>query len=350
MFWYIVKHSHTNTYNWLLLTRLPIDVGFEDGVGISKLVTIITVSLSMIKSTLIFLTLSLHIACSTAQTEFEFSMSKNEMISFWKADSLFNLGEYDNAIKYYKQSEPKHHFDLGWPIKKSLCYLLVGDTTSAQNYFKNYTSNGGYYMYVEQINQIPLFEVIAPDEQVRDQFKENTYLFEHSDSTCLYPEVLKSLTDMRALDQSYRQGNGDLNVSLTTIDSLNRIKLDSLINIYGWLGYKEVGKSGENASFLIAQHSDRDLNFQKKCLLEMKKQLVEGNIYPPNYALLYDRVKINNGEAQLFGSQVEINSTSNRFESKKTLSPELVNAYRLYFGLDTIESYLELMNKRNGLE
>lgn len=215
----------------------------------------------MIKYILIFLTISFNIKYSTAQINFEFSIDKNEIISFWRADSLFNLKEYKSALKYYKQCEPEHHFDLVWPIKKSLCYILVGDTASAQDYFKDYTLNGGYYMYVEQINQIPLFEVIAPTEQVRNQFKENTYLFEHNDSTCLYPEVLKLLMDMRAIDQAYRQGDGNPNISLTTIDSLNRIQLDSLIKIYGWLGYKEAVKSGENISFLIAQYSNVDSSF-----------------------------------------------------------------------------------------
>ena len=75
------------------------------------------------------------------------------------------------------------------------------------------------------------------------------------------------------------------------------------------------------------------------------EELFKGNVYPPNYALLYDRDKVHSGDAQLFGSQVEFEESSNKFIPKKTVSMELVNAYRLYFGLDTIESYLDLMNK-----
>jgi len=45
-----------------------------------------------------------------------------------------------------------------------------------------------------------------------------------------------------------------------------------------------------------------------------------------------------------------LDEASNKFKPKKTVSAELVNAYRLYFGLDTIESYLDLMNKRYGKE
>ena len=285
-----------------------------------------------------------------AQSNFELSINQIEITSFWKADSLFNQGACDVAINYYKACEPKKHFTIDWPIKKSLCFLLVGDTLAAQNYMTDYVSKGGHYLYVNQIKQIPLYELIAPNENVRKQFQSNTYAFEHSDSTCLYPEVLKTLLELRELDQAYRQGRGNPNVASRTIDSLNQIKLDSLIHIYGWLGYKEVGKSGENATFLIAQHSDNNLDFQKKCLVLMQDELQKGNIYPANYALLSDRVKVNSNEAQLFGSQVELDEASNKFIPKKTVSMELVNAYRLYFGLDTIESYLDLMNKRYGKE
>lgn len=285
----------------------------------------------------------------SAQIDTEWDVSEDELKCFWKADSLFNTGDYEDAMQFYQKFEPKNYFDLGWPIKKSLCYLLNQDTVAAQNYFKEYVLSGGYYMYVEQIEQIPLFDIIANDLQVRKEFTENTRAFENSDAICLYPDVLQTLMEMRSLDQDYRQGNGDPNISLTTIDSLNRFKLDSLLKIYGWLGYREVGKSGENATFLIAQHSDRDSVFQRKCLYAMKDALLNGNIYPSNYALLYDRVHVNSGEAQLFGSQVEIDAGTNKFQPKLTYSLEYVNAYRLYFGLSDIESYITLMNERNGL-
>lgn len=304
----------------------------------------------MISLRILLSALLIGIGSLQAQTNFDFASNRKEIISFWKADSLFNQGAYELAIDYYKAFEPQQHFTVDWPIKKSLCYLLVGDSLAAQNYMKDYVSKGGHYLYVNRIKQIPLYEEIAPDIKVRSEFEKNTYKFEHSDSTCLYPEVLKLLLELRELDQAYRQGRGNPDISTRSIDSLNQIKLDSLIQIYGWLGYKEVGKSGENATFLIAQHADNNPDFQKKCLALLQDELQKDNIYPPNFALLYDRVKVNSKEAQLFGSQVELDETLNKFKPKKTVSMEFVNAYRLYFSLDTIESYLDLMNKRYGKE
>lgn len=303
----------------------------------------------MLKSILFLFALLVCIGYSKAQKNVNLKLNEKEISAYWKADSLFDLGEYKNALPIYKECNPKNQYNLNWTIKKSLCFLLVGDTIAARDCFATYVSHGGYYMYGDQIEQIPLYKEIAPDEKVRSEFEKNTYAFEHNDSTCLYPDVQKTLMKMRELDQAYR-GKDNPGISSASIDSLNQIKLDSLISIYGWLGYKEVGKSGENASFLIAQHADLNLSFQTKCLALMKKQLAEGNIYPPNFALLYDRVKVNSNEAQLFGSQVTLNETTKLFKPKNTVSLELVNAYRLYFGLEPIESYLDFMNKRYGYE
>jgi len=275
------------------------------------------------------------------------SINENELISYWKSDSLFDQKEYAQAIEFYKQCAPKNDFSATWSIKKSLCYLLK-DTIAAQAYFKEYVNKGGYYISTSQISQIPYIDIIATEKEVQKQFWQNTYVFENSDSTCLYPLVLKILMKMRNLDQEYRHGQADPNITLTTIDSLNRVKLDSLISIYGWLGYKEVGKSGENASFLIVQHSDRNLKFQEKCIKLMYEELLIGNIYPPNFAMLYDRIKVNSNKAQLFGSQVERDPKTNKFRPKKIHSYKLLNAYRLYFGFSSIEDYLELMSKRNN--
>jgi hypothetical protein len=303
----------------------------------------------MIKNILKILVLLLNFSISFSQIDLTKSIDKDELGAFWKADSLFNQKEYHKAMEFYKKCNPENNFDLGWPIKKSLCYLLVNDTIAAKKEFSKYTYDGGHYMYSEWIGQIPSFEILAADKKIETKFRKNTYAFENSDSTCLYPDVLKTLMEMRTIDQAYRNGDQDPNVSLTTIDSLNRIKLDSLINMYGWLGYKEVGKSGENAAFLIVQHSDRDVFFQKKCVKLMQNHLFEGNIWPQSFALLYDRIKVNSNEPQLFGSQVEIDRATNKFVPKKVYSLQLLNAYRLYMGLGTIESYLEIMNKRKNL-
>jgi len=303
----------------------------------------------MIKKTFIALSFLLSLSTSIGQTDFVKTIDTDELITFWKADSLFNLGEYTEALSYYVQCNPTRKYNVNWPFKKALCFLISGDTLSAQNYIRKHIYSGGYYISVEAINQIPLINVLISNPKIFNQLVENTTRFETNDSICLYPNVQKRLLELRELDQNYRTGSGG-DMTVTTIDSMNQIVLDSLINIYGWLGYNEVGTSGENGSFLIIQHSDRNVEFQEKCLALLQTELYNSNINPQYFAMLYDRIKVNKGEPQLFGSQVEIDESIQKFVPKKTYSTQHLNAYRLYmqFG-STIEDYLELMNRRNNL-
>ena len=80
----------------------------------------------------------------------------------------------------------------------------------------------------------------------------------------------------------------------------------------------------------------------------MQKELLKGNVFAPNFALLYDRIKVNSNEPQLFGSQVKRDPETNKFKPKEVYSPKLLNAYRSYYGLSSIEDYLKLMAERNN--
>jgi len=84
----------------------------------------------------------------------------------------------------------------------------------------------------------------------------------------------------------------------------DKMKVEAMFNKYGFLGFNKVGKEGSNHFWLLVQHCDRYPEFQKKVLKAMDKEVKKGNADPNNYAYLYDRVKVNAGEKQLFGTQV----------------------------------------------
>ena len=46
----------------------------------------------------------------------------------------------------------------------------------------------------------------------------------------------------------------------------------------------------------------------------MQKELLNGNVFAPNSALLYDRIKVNSNEPQLLGSQVKRDPETNKFK------------------------------------
>src|SRR5690606_13598409 len=71
--------------------------------------------------------------------------------------------------------------------------------------------------------------------------------------------------------------------------------IESLFNKYGFLGFDMVGEDGSNHFWLLVQHCDKYPEFQESVLRSMDKHVKRKNAHPNNYALLYDRVKINAG-------------------------------------------------------
>lgn len=122
-------------------------------------------------------------------------------------------------------------------------------------------------------------------------------------------------------------------------------RVEVMFNKYGFLGFDKVGKEGSNQFWLLVQHSDKYPEFQKKVLKSMNKEVKHGNANSNNYAYLYDRVKVNAGEKQLFGTQVTYETeTTGRAIAKNGLADSInVDKLRKEYGLDSLKNYLNEM-------
>lgn len=122
-------------------------------------------------------------------------------------------------------------------------------------------------------------------------------------------------------------------------------RVESMFNRYGFLGFDKVGKDGSTNFWLLVQHSDKYPEFQKKVLKSMDKEIKKGNADSKNYAYLYDRVKVNAGEKQLFGTQVTYETqTTGRAIPKNGLSDSAnIDKLRKNYGLEPLKDYLNDM-------
>lgn len=128
-----------------------------------------------------------------------------------------------------------------------------------------------------------------------------------------------------------------------------------LKDIYKKIGYptfKKVGKETSSKFFTLIQHCDKDVSFQSQMLVIIKKQVAKKQVQGSDYAFLYDRVQLNSGKQQLYGTQVDYDQNNNAFP-KNLKDNENVNKNRAALGMDTLESYLKMvteMHKRqNGI-
>ncbi len=125
----------------------------------------------------------------------------------------------------------------------------------------------------------------------------------------------------------------------------NQKRVKEIFDHHGFIGYDLAGKTGSDNFWLIVQHSDHDSEFQKKVLEQMLMEVENNNANPKNYALLTDRVKLNSGLSQVYGTQVDYNWTVCQAFPKNLADSTNVNQRRKKIGLEPLEEYLNEMSK-----
>lgn len=122
-------------------------------------------------------------------------------------------------------------------------------------------------------------------------------------------------------------------------------RLEEIFEEIGFPGYDLVGKEGSTDFWLMVQHSDHVPDFQEKVLSQMKAQVDKGNADPANYGLLVDRVNLNTGKPQVYGTQVTYRAGICQAYSRDLADSANVNQRRKSIGLPPLEEYLNQMSE-----
>ena len=110
----------------------------------------------------------------------------------------------------------------------------------------------------------------------------------------------------------------------------------------GYLGADLVGESSSHNFWLIVQHSDHDVDFQEEVLGKMYKEVTNDNASKVDMAYLVDRVNINRGRPQIYGTQVYYDENNEPYP-KDIEDISKVDSLRTTVGLEEIKYYLSLM-------
>ncbi len=161
----------------------------------------------------------------------------------------------------------------------------------------------------------------------------------------LNKNLAKEIMAMVTLDQKARKDSvkrKGLRSAYKKIDRKNTKELIRIIEKYGWPTISLVGEKASNGAWLIAQHADQEIKFQKRALILLKKNLKD--ITKSNIAYLTDRILINQKKPQLFGTQFT-KSKNNLFIPLPIIKAKMVNERRRYYGMPTIESNVKRINR-----
>ncbi|MCM2386742.1 hypothetical protein NBG84_00180 [Streptomyces sp. CWNU-1] len=123
------------------------------------------------------------------------------------------------------------------------------------------------------------------------------------------------------------------------MDQDNTGWLRDVIARYGWPGHALVGKEGAGAAWLLAQHSDREPDFQAECLDLLARAVTAGDADVRHGALLEDRVRVHRGEPQVFGTQL-FGQDDGSLAPFPMIDPAGVGARRDAWGFEPLDDYI----------
>lgn len=119
-----------------------------------------------------------------------------------------------------------------------------------------------------------------------------------------------------------------------TIDSENLKQFKAIVAKCGW----PKTKKDSHSAWLLAQHADSDIAFQRLAKGLLEASVKAGIAAPHDLAYLADRIAANEGRSQEYGTQF---SQSDRchLELDPVDDRDLVNRRRLAIGLQSLEEY-----------
>jgi hypothetical protein len=172
-------------------------------------------------------------------------------------------------------------------------------------------------------------------------------------TTVREPLLRRELLEMAERDQEMRSTIGERyrhpdEVSLDDqrwwieIDSRHTARLREIIEAHGWPGRSLVGDDGSYAAWLLVQHADQAAAFQRHCLTLLRAAVEAGEADPEQLAYLADRVCVNLGQPQFYGTQMQM--VDDQIMPWPIQDEANVDARRAALGLEPLAEYLAQMH------
>ncbi|MFK5981412.1 MAG: DoxX family protein [Flavobacteriaceae bacterium] len=153
-------------------------------------------------------------------------------------------------------------------------------------------------------------------------------------------KLKRQLDSIMVLDQKYRSDNpgADWGKQMA-IDSSNTIFIEKVFKEYGYPGKSLVGTSTNRVAWYVIQHSDIIPTY----ITSIKEAANKGELPKTNAAMMEDRMLMQSGEAQIYGTQgktINYNTDDPIHIIWPIEDPENVNQRRQDVGYsDTVEEY-----------
>lgn len=278
----------------------------------------------------------------------------NELIQ--KADSLLKAKDYKVSANTYSEAfKLKGWKGLQFDRYNSACsWALSGQSDSAffQLDIIVTKTNYKYFDHIiidEDLNSLhtdsrwqPLIDQVKQNKE-KSEANLNKPLVDILDS--IFVDDQKYRLQIDGIEKEYGSQSKELKDHWKFIegkDSINLLKVKSILDKYGWLGEDEIGNHGNTTLFLVIQHSD--INTQDKYLPMLREAVKNGKAQASHLALLEDRVAFRHGKRQIYGSQIGQDLSTHNYYVLPLEDPDNVDKRRSEVGLNPLAEYVKHWN------
>ena len=174
---------------------------------------------------------------------------------------------------------------------------------------------------------------------------------EATENSCEIAELRAELDAMMNEDQKWRRQFRSQNAldtdaveKLRTVDVRNTARMREIVDTYGWPMKSMVGAGGAHSAWLLVQHADRDVAFQRRCLTLMQTLVEIDEVRRVDVAYLTDRVLVNEDKPQIYGTQFHLvsgNSQPRPIEDAK--NETVAQRHKSFGGLQLLDESLRLI-------
>ncbi len=152
---------------------------------------------------------------------------------------------------------------------------------------------------------------------------------------------------VREINRKYGYDSDSAKIAIQQLqhqDSLNLIQVTTILDKYGWLGADQIGAWATQGLYLVIQHSN--LPVRKKYLPLFQATVQRKQAHKANLAHLEDRIAVEEGRRQEYGTQAYRDSITLRLHLYPIAEPKSVDKRRAKMGLEPLSVYL----KASGIE
>ncbi|MBL0123877.1 MAG: hypothetical protein IPP88_14510 [Betaproteobacteria bacterium] len=156
--------------------------------------------------------------------------------------------------------------------------------------------------------------------------------------------IKQELIQMRKDDQDAIRSNGATPEKAQQVFKLHLARLKEIVKDTGWPTLEKVDFDGTQSAWLIVQHADFDVDFQREILEILKPLAAKGRVPKEHYAFLYDRVAKNDKLPQRYGSQGSCKGQGD-WEPWQIENPEQLEVRRASMELQPMNEYRQKVSR-----